>query len=613
MKKLSLLLGVAALVLAATVMMGCENATEEKTITVNAGFDGTVVKSEDDLVTAIALAGTGSKTFAYIGTALGTTLTVTEIPANVTVNLYNNVTLAGTLTVKGTVNVMKGAKLTADTSGPKLLQIGDATVDNGAGTVNVKAGGTLDLDTGLGAVKFAPASKNNAYVALTEAKVIAAISSGVVKGASASSNAVLNLEKDAILDNVVPVAATTDTVKSLANGRFGLNLSSTTVAGVADLTIREGTSYVPTGGAFAPTGTLTVNGTLSTASDSSSVINAELTKVVVGPKGSLTASQTGDTFAAVTSLKVDGTLTAPYGTFAVLTNAPTGSGSIIIAAPAVAKAPLFIESAVASVTYGGTTITDDELTIPANKVRTFTGVAAPSGKVTVNGGLVLNNGLTLVDELKINNAAAYVALATSKAITLGHASAKISGSTYNFTPESGKTDGTLTAGVTSTAVAFGYNAIAGYTAPGAALTTTAATLTFGTSDSVLAVSGDTTVTGVILDVSSKGKISIANGKVLTLAYAGTSGAASGGIFTKAGGITTVNAVKANAVEDTTALSPDTAATLAEATISTSAGSTSAVKAATPASGTITGGSSGTDIDKNDTFAVSAAVITPTGV
>ncbi|MDR0637457.1 MAG: hypothetical protein LBG27_00905 [Spirochaetaceae bacterium] len=106
------------------------------------------------------------------------------------------------------------------------------------------------------------------------------------------------------------------------------------------------------------------------------------------------ALTTGETLGTVTTLTLNGTLTAASGTFAGLATV-TGTGFLTAGAVGVAKAPLIIESALIGASLASTAITDDNLVIPADAVRILTGAAAPSGNVTVNGELEVSGAGSL--------------------------------------------------------------------------------------------------------------------------------------------------------------------------------------------------------------------------
>ncbi|MDR0638365.1 MAG: hypothetical protein LBG27_05615, partial [Spirochaetaceae bacterium] len=285
-----------------------------------------------------------------------------------------------------------------------------------------------------------------------------------------------------------------------------------------------------------------------------------------------------------------------------------------------------IESGVATVSFAETDCAIGALTIPANTTRVSTADGfAPDNTIAVHGTLILEDNAKIVNAVTITGSGA-LALVTSKAITLGHATnAKIAGSTYAITPETSETTGTLTAGVDNTAVAFLAARIDGVDSEGTPLVEktdpiSAATLTFGTKDSTLTVSGNTAIGGVILDVSTKGKIVVNNGYTLTLALgAGTNHVGSGGIYTKAVSGGSGNTVaKANAA---TPKSSDGAFSNADALGSAAVENQAAANVSAtgnigtggsnpPASGTISASGGNKEIDKEDTFAVSGAVITP---
>jgi hypothetical protein len=122
---------------------------------------------------------------------------------------------------------------------------------------------------------------------------------------------------------------------------------------------------------------------------------------------------------------------------------------------------------------------------------------------------------------------------------------------------------------------------------------------------------------VILDVATYGIISVAANQKLTLGYAGTSGAASGGIFTAAVTTSAGGAVKANAVTPNSSTgSIGTGTILAAAKVENKAaasigngdlGAGDTPGTSEPADGVITNSATVT-IDKADTFAVDDDVV-----
>jgi hypothetical protein len=197
-----------------------------------------------------------------------------------------------------------------------------------------------------------------------------------------------------------------------------------------------------------------------------------------------------------------------------------------------------IESAITGIELEGATISA-AFTVPADKGRSLIGASTISGAVTVNGELLIGDTLTLEEAITISGYGSLSLGSESSTITWAHADAKITGDSYEFTPESGKTDGTL-ATADDSAVIFTSSGINGFWG--------SATLAFGVSDLTLTIKDATSVSGVVLDVATNGKIVVEEDIVLTLALGGDSdGVLSGGIFTKvvAGG-TGNTVVKANA-------------------------------------------------------------------
>jgi hypothetical protein len=500
MIKKSLFLGTAALALLVIfALLGCSNpASEGGPVTI--GIEGHEVDTSE--LRAILAEGTPG-TYALVSN--NTTATIlgtpgyTLIPSGVTLNLYGSFTIGTSkLTVGGNLNITRAATLTAAAATNDLI-IGYAEIENDAqGTVTVKKDGRLMISTSA-AVKFAnratPAGGTGTLVSLTDVLIINHAISENARGPAVlhgeAEGAQLVLEEDSILFHTTPLATGTDAtaLKNLADAKFVLNLT-TTVTDIANLSIRKGTSVVASG-AFRPTGTLTVNGSLTTAAGST--INADLTKVVVGPDGTITASQPGDTFAAATKLLVDGVFTSTTATFAALeklevngiVNAPAatlgGLGELVVngnltagdgaafTALAAAQGPgsltlgtqdfgvkAAILLGIKNVTSAATDITAPTLTVPQGTTLTLIGAAAPTGNVVVAGSLIVRGaaaGIT-IDAEKTLNITGTVSLVDEAALTLT-AGATTTGARITGT-------GTLTAG--NTDIIGGPAATAGWQA-----------------------------------------------------------------------------------------------------------------------------------------------------
>jgi hypothetical protein len=180
------------------------------------------------------------------------------IPAGYTVNLYGAFAVdTDDLVVKGALAVGNGATLTTDTA--KTLTIGDAAVNNGAGTVTVKAGGTL-ISGATSEILFAPATAGAAALSAHTNYEAGFAGNGQVLGGS--SNAKLVFESGATYYPTTTAITITDTnLNAVANGPYLLNITSAATTGIANLTVRYGTTLTATG-ALEPTGTTTVNGAL---------------------------------------------------------------------------------------------------------------------------------------------------------------------------------------------------------------------------------------------------------------------------------------------------------------------------------------------------------------
>jgi hypothetical protein len=492
----------------------------------------------------------------------------------------------------------------------KLIAPGHATPFSGTKTITVTSAGTLDL--GAIAVTSIGVTIVNGGTVSTATTTTAALNTILAIGGTITSAGDV-----AGTDNITVPAGTIFTHDT---GTFGGGTGTLTINGTATFTK----------GIFGDqTGKLTVNGTATFAE----ATFAKLTSLEVGGRATFTAAtfaalttlEVGGTLTAgaatlvaVTSLTVNGTLTARAATFGALTTAGvTGTGSVtagvVSGETATPQAQALIGSNLESVSLATTTL-NGALTIPVGTTRTFTGAFAPAGAVTVNGIAVIENGLTLVEALTLGTDGA-LELAASKAVTLGDGAAKITGTTYEITAVASSSDGTLTAGASLGAVVFTASKISGMAGK---VSLAAATLVFGTNDSVLTVKGDTVLEAVTLDVATKGKISVNANQKLTLKYvADDNGVLSGGIFTVAvSGGTAGGAVKANAATPQTtngAIADAAALAAAKVEAALTAGAVGDLGTGNGGSGTdaldledgVITDSSAVTIDKADTFAVKA--------
>ena len=475
----------------------------------------------------------------------------------------------GTLTAGGAYNIT-GASENANVVIKGTLSVGgDVTiagkVDLSAANVTNSAAITLTLpasDVEIGTILTEANSNHALTIAGATGLLVGSISGGTggVKSPNVAKYYVAGTNKADYVG--LGVASANLVITGLDGSTFSIaDITLANVLTIAGAAKVKGALTDTTGANFALT---TANlGKLVPGSSVtySGAVTGEAETLVI-PAGITVDTGASGTLATITGLQVDGDLTVNAAlalTGVSAESAITGEGSVTAAAAVTSKPALkkLIESGVATVSFAETDCGIGALTIPANTTRVSTADNfAPDNTIAVNGTLILEGNTTIVNAVTITGSGA-VALATGKKITLGHATdAKIAGSTYEITPESEQTTGTLTAGVDDTAVVFLAARIDGADTTGNILvekTTdpdSAATLTFGTADSTLTVKGNTAIGGVILDVATKGKIVVSNGYTLMLALgAGTNHVGSGGIYTKAGGVDTVNAVKANAKED----------------------------------------------------------------
>jgi hypothetical protein len=633
----------------------------------------------------LTIAGAGSVAANLLLTGRGklivkenATLTVAANNLTITGNATDGIVVNGTLTLVAAVTgltlagVVDLADATLDASlvsGAVTLTFPAATVAAGIGAIELNS--TYDLSlagtalTGLtvGSITSEGAGVKSSVVKTFTVKgtshsvglataadtfIVKSLAENTftLKGATTIGSA-LTIAGDAKIAGSITVASTNFALTTANLGKLAANSSVTytdAVAGTAaSLVIPEYIAVTGTAATLSAITGLTVDGTLTVGNDAT-FGDVEALSV----KGSLTAGS-GATFAKAVTVTVDGTLTAGNGaTFAKATTITvngdltvgtgltlaeataaniTGSGSITAGAVTTATAVTkLIGSGVETVTLAVAAYTG-AFTVPANTTRIFSANFAPDAGITVNGTLVLAGNLTLLNNAAIGTDGA-LALVSGKAITLGDASAKITGGSAYEIVYGGTAGGTLTAGGTDTAVVFKATAIEGYNDENLSLaeaTTpdSAATLAFGVQDAVLTVKVATSLKGVILDVSSKGKITVADGATLTLALgAGDDHVGSGGIFTAAiasgtaGGAVKANAFKPKASDGALANAGEVGeAKVEKAVTAAAAGDLGTGDAAVePAPGVITGAATtGTTIDAADTFTVTAGAITVVNV
>jgi hypothetical protein len=629
-------------------------------IPTDASTPATTALDNDGVVALFAL--TDDEAIAELTVNKITDLTAAAIPAGKTLTLTgtgNTFTAALDLSSGGTLIVAEGAELEA--SG--LLTVGDGTNTTGAvqnnGTIKTASAETtaanilsyITKPTGSGTVKItgdANLSTITAAAALTQNVEIVTgktLTAPVIAGNAApfSGEKTITVKGTLALGAAKTIGATVvngGTVTTATTSAAALNTilalggtitSSGAVAGTDAITVPAGTTFTHDTGTFVGgAGALTIEGaatfTTGTFADQTGKLTvngkAEFTAATFATLTSLEvdgeAEFTAATFVAVTSLTVNGTLEAETATFTALTTV-TGTGSVtagvVSGVTATPKAQILIGSTLKEVSLATTTL-NGALTIPASTTRIFTGDFEPDNTVTVNGLAVFAGDVTLLNALTIGTDGA-LALVSDKAITLGHASAKIAdGSAYEIVPETSKIDGTLTAG--ENVVVFTAGAISGMDEDQEAA---AATLALGTSNVELKIKAGTVLDALTLDVSDAGKITVTANQTLTLKLAGDDGVLSGAIFTLAvSGGTAGGAVKANAVTpkssdgaiaDAAALA---AAKVEKAATATAAGDLATGGATTDAANGVITKTEAITIDKKDTFTVGAAgAITVTAV
>jgi hypothetical protein len=324
-----------------------------------------------------------------------------------TLNLYGlwEIAAAGDVYVGGTLNIMNNASLDVDTNS-KNLYIGMATgATTGAGTVNVKAGGTLTVAAPETYLSFLADVAGG--VETYEEPPLGDLADAIIDGDPLVGipGVALTFASEGNFDSPLDTGDAEQTRGLAALTRFNLPSLVTTTAdtAVGSLTVAKGNKLTITSGAtYAGVTALTVNGELDDSSNTATF--AAVTSATIN--GTLTAG-TSVTFLAATtagsiSIGAGGVLEAntafgPTGT-AVLVSSGTGkvtvsTAPILTAVLPKAGSPLTVEVAtIASVATGeiksGTTVV-----VPSAVTLTVTGGngsgATPGDAVelTVNGTL----------------------------------------------------------------------------------------------------------------------------------------------------------------------------------------------------------------------------------
>ena len=356
-----------------------------------------------------------------------TGLTATAVPTGKTLTLTKgSTTLANnsTFAVAGTLNVAEGASLATHTGTATAIS---GTITN-KGTITLANAGDTLTATGvtnngtISTISVTPATVTG-LLGLTGTGTVE-IGASVTLTAAAALNQNAEVKSGATLTtHSVGAPFSTTGGKTITIGSGG------TLALVVENT-SVGVTVVNNGTITTATTSDALLATLLEVSESGSAITAsgaitELTEDLVVPQGVTltaanatfatgakavivdgTATLASATFAAATSLTVNGELTVgtPALTAIDANTDITGTGALIAGAVADAKAVLIIESSLTNVTLATGTITAADLEIPAETTRTFTGAAAPTGDVTVNGAAVFSGAAVPAGDVTVNGA-----------------------------------------------------------------------------------------------------------------------------------------------------------------------------------------------------------------
>ncbi|MDR0637760.1 MAG: hypothetical protein LBG27_02460 [Spirochaetaceae bacterium] len=394
------------------------------------------------------------------------------------------------LPAKKAVYILPGASLTLSTY--------DLTVD---GIVYV--GGTLTA-TNTGAVKI----PGSGHVGVVKDGTLSVKNAASVNDGATTPVTVLGTGKVGFATETFLTLA--DATNTIANIKAALGYFSN-----GTLTVAASTEVI----ALKPSAAAAAFGGLVSASRQLAVVadGAEDGTAPGVPAGLVLT--VADNLAAVATLTADGTLAAASGTFAGLATA-TGTGFLTAGAAGAAKAPLIIESALAYAELAATgAVTDAGLVIPADTARVFTGAAAPSADVAVNGTVVVSGGsLAIVADGTLTVAGA--GKVTAGPITIGPGTWLASNAGTAIAPDVITLGGNATA---NTFTASGGTVTLGQ--DGNKLTVTgseaAETLVTGAAAGIT-VKGGLDVTAATVDISAAatGVISMTGGDVMTLSNGG---------------------------------------------------------------------------------------------
>jgi hypothetical protein len=466
-------------------------------------------------------------------------LTADAVPANKELVLAGESTVAASLNLSdaataGKLTVKKGAKLTASTGITITGTAADANivvegtlafatnatalniagkVDLSKATVDASAAGVATLalpnDAEIAAIKVG--DTNDLVISGATGLAIGSITSdgGGVKSASVTKYSVAGTDKAdyvGLATAAVALSITKLDGKTFEIADIGTLGSLLTIGGAAKLKGDIGTTA-----AYFP---LTTENLAKLVEGSEITYTGEVTgaaeKLVI-PAGVAVATGSSATLALITGLEVNGTLTvdAPALTAIDAKDDIAGTGTLTAGAVLTGKAVLIIESDLARASLGTTTITaDDGLEIPAGKFRTFTGVAAPSGNVTVNGSLTVatTGSLTVAADKALT--AGYIKLgpgtwtATGAATTIAESVITLGNNVSATFGGAGATVLTGTGAETNTFTALGGTVTLGQSTNKLTITGTAATAKLATGNTAgIAVNAGLDITTATVDIS----------------------------------------------------------------------------------------------------------------
>ncbi|MDR1230100.1 MAG: hypothetical protein LBK61_01725 [Spirochaetaceae bacterium] len=542
-------------------LFGLQGGPDELTVDDLTGIDGDTVPSGKKLT----LNGDGNTTTALDLSGKGKLVVADGAVLEVTTSITGkaDTDVQGTIKFKSAETALSITGIDLSKATIDATDAGDATLTLPTGAQTVKAitvGATYDL-TIAGATEL----------------TVGSITAGTGKGVKSASVAKYVTGTDFVQ---LGAAAASFIVSSVKNSVFAVETGTGAAVVINSALDFGGNAKLKTNGTGGISVTGETGGYLELTTDNLAKFapgsKITFSDAATGATGTLEIPAdvevvaTGATLASITGLKVVGTLTVDTPDLTVLINGAniTGSGELIAGALADAKGVLVVNSTLAKATLA-TTAFGSNLTIQASTTRVFTGAAAPTGDVTVEGTgnlTVSGSGSLTIAEGKTLSNAGTVALTDTASLVLTTASAvasaatdgaKITGAgtlTAQDLEITGEWQAILTSNDATEFVTIASTADAGKSTITGSTTTGKAELAGGASGRITQKAGTAsnalTLTTVTIDVSTDGEVNLvgadSNGAELVLTAAAIiKGSGSGSALTT-GDITHIGTVAVNA-------------------------------------------------------------------